>query len=248
VITYLDLDSISSWAQESASIEEKETASIFSTESRVELLRQGSQRAVGGVKRLIGSMRSNRSSAGSSIPETGTSEMEWRADSVGKNTYPCGRKVVDERKMVDTLGKVCRVKSSRRFIGGSLEPIHLSQGTNGNVNGVRHSLGCDAETASVVTTWTGVIGLVNGASESGREREGDGGVCQERSEVEQPSRVPEPGTVGVEQADRDLCQEKVDVRQAGVIMDQKRLGELAKADARLVRVRDKRGYINCDVI
>jgi hypothetical protein len=31
-------------------------------------------------------------------------------------------------------------------------------------------------------------------------------------------------------------------------MDQKRLEELAKADDKLVRVRDGRGYINCDVI
>jgi hypothetical protein len=250
VITYLDLDSISSWAQESASIEEKETASTFSTDSRVgvELLRKGSQRAVGGVKRLIGSMRSNRSSAGSSVLETGTAETEWGAGSVGKSTYPCVGEVVDERKMVDTLGKGCRVKCSRRCIGGSLEPIHLSQGTNGSVQGVRHSLGRDTETASVVTTWTGVIGLVNGAEESGREREDGVGVCQERIEVEQTSKVPEPGIVGVEQADRDLCKEKIDVGQTGVVMDQKRLEELAKADDKLVRVRDGRGYINCDVI
>ena len=63
---------------------------------------------MGGVKRLIGNMRSKRSSGGSSgIPETGTSEMEWRADPVGKNTYSRIREAVDERKMVDTLGKGC---------------------------------------------------------------------------------------------------------------------------------------------
>jgi hypothetical protein len=246
VITYLDVDSISSWAQESASIEEKETASIFSTDSRVELLRKGSQRAVGGVKRFIGSMRSNRSSGGSSVPETGTSETEWRVDPVGKSTYPCIREAVDERKMVDTSGKGCRVKSSRRFIGGSLGNIRLSQGTNGSVHGLEHPLGRDAETASVVTTWTDVIGLVNGASESGREGKDD--VCQKRIEVEQTSRAPDVGTIEVDSVDTVLKKERLNTRRADGVMGQKRLEELAKADDRLVRVRDRRGYIDCDVI
>ena len=250
MITYLDLDSISSWAQESANIEEKETASTYSTDTRVEILRKGSQRAVGGVKRLIGSMRSNRSSEGSSgIPETGTLETEWRASSVGKNTYPRIREAVDERKMVDTLRKGCQVKCSQRFIGGSLEPIHLSPGVNGNVHRVRPPLGRDMETASVVTTWSEVIGLVSGASESGRGRERDDiGVCEKKVEVEQTSRVPDLGRVEVESVDKVLYQEKVQVRQAGVVMHQKRFEELARADERLLRVRDLRGYINCDLI
>jgi hypothetical protein len=250
VITFLDLDSISSWAQESANIEEKEIASTFSTDSSVELLRKGSQRAVGGVKRLIGSMRSKRSSGGSSgIPETGTSEMEWRADPVGKNTYSRIREAVDERKMVDTLGKGCQVKSSQKFIGGSLEPIHLNPGMNGKVHRVRHPLGRDAETASVVTTWTEVIGLVSGASESGKGREQDDvGACEKKIEVEQTSRVPDLGGVEVESVDKVLYQEKVQIRQAGVVMDRMRLEELARADERLLRVRDFRGYIDYDVI
>jgi hypothetical protein len=250
VITFLDLDSISSWAQESANIEEKETASTFSTDSSVELLRKGSQRAVGGVKRLIGSMRSKRSSGGSfGIPGTGTSETEWMAGSVGKNTYPRNREAVDERKMMDTLGKGCQAKSSQRFIGCSLEPILLSPGMNGNVHRVRHPLGRDAETASVVTTWTEVMGLVSGASESGRGREKDDvGACEKKVEVEQTGMVPDLGSVEVESVDKVLYQEKFQIRQAGVVMDQKRFEELARADKRLLRVRDLRGYINCDII
>jgi hypothetical protein len=73
-------------------------------------------------------------------------------------------------------------------------------------------------------------------------------VGQETSEVEQTSRVPDPGIVEVEPVDKVLYQEKFQTRQAVVVMDQKRLEELATADARLVRVRDGRGYINCDVI
>lgn len=204
---------------------------------------------MGGVKRLIGSMRSNRSSGGTSVLETGTSETEGRADSVGKNTYPCVGEDVAERKTVGILGKGCQVKSSRRFTGGSLEPIHSSLGVNGNVEEISRSLGRNAETASVVTTWTGVIGLVSGAEESGRWREQDDVVnCQKTVEASKTSTVPDTGRVEIEAADGVLYQERIRARQANVFMDQKKLEELATADDRLVRVRDGRGYINCDVI
>lgn len=72
VITYVDFETISSWNRESAS--SIETPS--SLNSGVELMRKGSQKAVGGVKRFIGSITSNRSSGGSSSLLDAVSETE----------------------------------------------------------------------------------------------------------------------------------------------------------------------------
>jgi hypothetical protein len=45
-----------------------------------------------------------------------------------------------------------------------------------------------------------------------------------------------------------LYQQEVDVSQFNVVMSQSRLEELAKADERLARVRDGRGYINFNAV
>jgi hypothetical protein len=108
----------------------------------------------------------------------------------------------------------------RRPTGNSLGLIH----SNSNVTGIppiRPTLGRDIETASVVTTWTKVILQARGGSEPG-------------------GALP--------QADRALYQKGAEFSQVCRPMEQSRLEELARADERLARVRDVRGYIKCNVI
>lgn len=87
---------------------------------------------------------------------------------------------------------------------------------------IQPSHGRDIETASAVTTWTKIIVKASGIQDSGR--------------------------AGVSQADGVLYQQEVDVSQFNVVMSQSRLEELAKADERLARVRDERGYINFNIV
>lgn len=211
VITYVDFETISSWNGESAfSIE-----TPSSLNSGVELMRKGSQKAVGGVKRFIGSITSNHSSGGSSSLLDAVSETE--SPSRGENTasYPSTIELLAESKAVDT--STSHAKRWQRPTESSSGHILSSLNTTGGMHEIQPSHGRDIETASVVTTWTKIIAKASGIQDSGRAE--------------------------FSQADGVLYQQEVDVSQFNVVMSQGRLEELAKADERLARVRDGRGYI-----
>lgn len=216
VITYVDFETIASWNKESAS--SIETPSGLN--SGVELMRKGSQKAVGGVKRFIGSIRSNRSSGGSSSLLDAVSETE--SPSRGENTtsYSSTIEPLAESKAVNI--PMSHAKRWQRPTGSSSGHILSSSNTTGGMHETQPSHGPDIETASVVTTWTKIIAKASGIQDSGRAK--------------------------VSQADGVLYQQEVDVSQFNVVLSQSRREELAKADERLARVRDGRGCINFNIV
>jgi hypothetical protein len=216
IITYVDFETISSWNRESASSIEKPS----SLDSGVELMRKGSQKAVGGVKRFIGSIRSNRSSGGSSSLLDAVSETE--SPSRGENTasYPSTIEPLTESKAVNT--STTHAKRWQRPTESSSGHILSSSNTNGGMHETQPSHGRGIETASVVTTWTKIIEKAGGIQDSGRAK--------------------------ISQDDGVLYQQEVDVSLFNVVISQSRREELAKAGERLARVRDGRGYINFNVV
>jgi hypothetical protein len=185
------VDSISSWSRETTTL----TDEVSSLESGVELLRKGSQKAVGGMKRLMRSVRSNRSSDGSASQLEAVS-LEIESSSGGENVTlnPAVSEPLAESKTANTSS---RARHWPRPIEDSSAPIRANMNmnsiTNTSVQVIRPSPRLDVETATIVTTWPGVASPVVGD----RER---------------------------------------------------KVEELARADERLARVRDGRGYINFNLI
>jgi hypothetical protein len=185
-VTWIDVESIPSWITEtSASID---TASNL--ESGVELLRKGSQRAMGGMKKLMRSVRSKRGSYGSpSQREAVSSEVE--SPSGGENAALCLRESepLAESK---TAKPSSQARALQRVTENSSAQILANTTTTMTASmDVLRPSGRDVETATVVTA--------NVASQA--------------------------------YGDRD-----------------RRVEELARADERLARVRDGRGYINFNLI
>ena len=215
VIEYLDTESISSWSRVPAAA--PDTPSRL--DSRVELVRKGSQKAIDGMKRIIaGSIRSARSSGGSSTLVDTVSEI----DTLGENatSYPSINETLTESKTMNA--PAFRAKTWQRIIGSSSDFIHWSSNTPGSAHIVRPSAGRDIETASVVTTWTKLMSKAGG--------------------------LPDPGRVNLKQVDKVLYEDKVEVPQINEVVHQGRLKELARADERLARVRDGRGHVNFNVV
>jgi hypothetical protein len=244
-VAYIPLKEISSLARESVTGIE----SPSSLDSGVELLRKGSQKAMGGMKRFIGSIRSNRSSGGSSGLLDAVSETE--SPSVGESAEPYSStsEPLAENQRVDA--SISPARPWRRVTGNSSGLIHLN--SNSNMNGIlpkRPSLGRDIETASVVTTWTKVISHANGDPEP-REAlpQPDRVLYQKRAEFSQVSRPMEQRRLEeLAGADGGLYQQRIEASPGSVVTHQRRLEEFARADERLARVRDVRGFIKCNVI
>jgi hypothetical protein len=234
VITYLDSETVSSWSKETT----VSPGTPSSLDSGLQLVRKGSQRAVGGVKRFIGSIRSNRRSGGNSSLLDGVSVSETESPFAGENAAYSGvSEPLAESKTVDTSRSIA--KHWQRAIEGSSDPTHSSLTTTGNMHGIRPSLGRDMETASVVTTWTKVVAKAGAIRDSGsvEATQADRDLYQQRVEASQSERI--------------LCQQDFEIPEApqpNAFMDQRRLEELARADGRLAGVRDGRGSVDFNVI
>ena len=289
VIYYPDPATISSWTTRESGTSIDTTSSL---DSGVELLRRGSQKAVGGVKRFIGSIRSDRSNrsirSSESSPVPPDTVLETESASRGKDSLPCFQTLTNEPlangKTVNTLRP--RARNLQRATEDSLGATRLNSIATGSMTVIRPTPGRDIEIATVSTTWSELISQARRAVEpkpvegwptrsSQRVIEDSSDPVAVNTEVisgmndPRPSlgRDIEPASISttwrkvssqargdakgenseISQSDRVLFGRKFEVSQNDQDMDRKRQEELAKAAARLARVRDGRGYINFDV-
>jgi hypothetical protein len=214
VINYVKEEDIPSWSREAAANPDPPSR----LDSSVELMRQGSQKAIDGMKRFIAdSIRSSRSSGGSSNFVDAVSETE-----TGENatSHPSMNEPSAESKTANASS--FRARPWQRLTEGSSGFIHSSSNTPGSAHITRPSAGRDIETASIVTTWTKIMLKAGGLPDTGRAED--------------------------KQVDEFLYQKRIEVPQVNEVVHQRRFKELLRADEHLARVRDGRGYINFNVV
>ncbi|KAE9375664.1 hypothetical protein N431DRAFT_543149 [Stipitochalara longipes BDJ] len=204
VINYVDTEAISSWSRNA--VTSLDTTSRL--DSSVELVRKGSQKAIDGMKRFIaGSIRSARSSGGSSSLVDTVSETETPTFGENAASYPNTNEPFTESKTFHSSRS--RANHWQTVTESSSGLIHSSSNTPGSTRVSRPSAGRDNETASIVTTWTKIISKASGQPDG------------ERAEAKQ--------------FDEDLYEKRVEAPQINEVMYQRRLAEFAKADERLAR-------------